>query len=120
MISPRILRTARSLCKSACRIVRLYACLAAGVSPEGSQVDWADPHANAIAGAAISTIRGRKRDKTRQTVSAPLAIAEIMNGWTLLDSSISAPCQVANIACPMHEVTAITNAKDRLTELIPE
>ena len=88
--------------------------------PEGSQDTWAGPHTNAMAGAARSTIRGINNESTRDIVKTPRAAAEMMNGLTLLDSRILAPCQEAGRACPRQEIRAMEKARITLTTLVPE
>jgi len=88
--------------------------------PDGSHEVWAGPHANAMAGAARSTISGTNRASIRHIVKAPRAAAEIMNGLTLLDSRILDPCQDAGKACPRQETKVMAKARVRLTALTPE
>lgn len=88
--------------------------------PDGSQEVWAGLHTNTMAGAAKSNVSGTNRESIRHIVKAPRAIAEIMNGLTLLDSRILDPCQDAGKACPRQDTKAMAKARIKLTTLTPE
>jgi hypothetical protein len=58
-------------------MVRLYACLAAGVNPEGSHVSCALNQKKATKGVAASKKVGLKRESTRH--SDRMALAKVEN-----------------------------------------
>ena len=88
--------------------------------PDGSHEVWAGLHAKTMAGAVRSNVSGTNRESIRHIVKAPRAIAEIMNGLTLLDSRILDPCHDAGSACPRQETKAMAKAIVKLTTLTPE
>ena len=71
---PLIRLSALDLLISACRNVRLYACLAAGVRPDGNHDSWAGNQDHATIGATKASVGGKKTARTVDKVRAERAI----------------------------------------------
>jgi len=71
---PLILLSALDLIISACRIVLLYACLAEGVSPDGSHDSWAGNQDQATMGATSARVGGKKTVRTVARIRAERAM----------------------------------------------
>ena len=91
MGAPLVLFLEAALCLSDCLVVLLKACLAAGVSPEGSHFSWEGAHAATIAVRGAIKITGVYIDRMRESVSAALSTDVEKNGPSLLGSRIIAP-----------------------------
>jgi len=97
------------LCLSDCLVVLLYACLAAGVRPEGNHLSWEGAQAATIAVKGANKITGVKIDKITERRRMALRMDVEKNGPSLLGSRIIAPWYVASIACPVQAVMEISN-----------
>ncbi len=60
--------------------MRLYACLAAGVIPDGSQDSWAGNQDQTTKGAKSAMVNGKKTQRTVTRITAVLAIEAYTRG----------------------------------------
>ena len=117
---PLVLDSDAALCLSDCLVVLLNTCLAAGVSPDGSQWLCAGDQKAATATRGAMSMRGIYRDRTRDIVRNARPSAASKNGESLLDSRIIDPWNAAGMAWPVHEAAAMANAIATETTEKPE
>ena len=91
--------------------MRLYACLAAGVMPDGSQDSWAGNQDQTTNGANRAMVNGKKTESTVTRITAILANEAYTRGRNRWLSRILDPCQEPMDACAMQVVIVNKHAR---------